>query len=205
MISILLMTVLLGATSQNEAGWSDEVVVRQGFEPVVKIQARVQDGYLIVRLKHEAGWHTYAMDNETRAAAALQGKPSLGVEQGLSFEVKSGLDLEDRWLQTGPTDLSKPELRWFTYGFDETAWFACPVRKIQSRYVVLHVRGQACSGETCCQIDEMLEFPSQDAVGEKLSAEKSASADSEKIRRLLSRLVPVAAKQPEPDESKPGS
>ena len=59
MICTLLMTVLFGALSENETGWSDEVVVRQGPEPVVIIQARVLDNYLIVRLKHEAGLPKY--------------------------------------------------------------------------------------------------------------------------------------------------
>ena len=77
-------------------------MVRQGVDPVVRFQARFEGDYLIVRATHTNGWHTYAMDNELRAATALKGKKSLGIEQGIDVKVESGLELDDRWLQTEP-------------------------------------------------------------------------------------------------------
>jgi hypothetical protein len=193
MISLLLTTVLFGAiqqNGQNELGWSEEAFVLDGREPVVRFQARLQGGYLIVRARHESGWHTYAMDNEARAKAALKGKPSLGIEQGLAFQVEKGLELGGQWLQSKPQDLSKPELRWYTYGFERVAWFVCPVKKVTSEQIVLRIRGQACSGETCSQIDTVVRFPSSSEP-----PKQRTTSDDEKIKALLSRLMPVESKQ----------
>ena len=55
------------------------------------------------------GWHSYAIDNEVRAAARLAGAESLGVEMPTSFEVQ-GATVVGTWLQTPPEDLSDREL-----------------------------------------------------------------------------------------------
>lgn len=186
MIIILLVALLPVALADDDPGWSKEVVVRQGVDPVVRIQARIVSGYLIVRARHERGWHTYAMDNELRAAAALAGKKSLGIEQGIDIRVERGLELDNRWLQTEPGDLSQPEIRWFTYGFDETALFACRVKEVTSDQVVLRLRGQACSGETCCQVDVALKLTTI-----RPPADEPPRSSADQVQEMLKGLVPV--------------
>ena len=137
MIIALLISLLPVASSNIDSAWSKEAIVRQGIDPVVRFQARFERGYLIVRATHANGWHTYAMDNALRANTALKGKKSLGIEQGIEIQVESGLELGDVWLQTEPRDFSKPELRWFTYGFDQTALFVCRVKRITADQVIL--------------------------------------------------------------------
>ena len=90
----------------DDLEWSKEAVVRQGVRPVVHFQACFDSGYLILRATHEDGWHTYAMDNAVRAAEALKGQTSLGVEQGIEVTIESGIELQEPWLQTKPSDLS---------------------------------------------------------------------------------------------------
>lgn len=186
MIIILFVALLPVALADDDPGWSKEAVVRQGIDPVVRIQARIVPGYLIVRARHERGWHTYAMDNELRAAAALAGKKSLGIEQGIDIRVEGGLELDNRWLQTEPGDLSQPEIRWFTYGFDETALFACRVKEVTSDQVVVRIRGQACSGETCCQVNVALKLPTI-----RQPADESPRSGADQVQEMLKGLVPV--------------
>lgn len=196
MIQSLIVFVLAAFTVADDAGWSNAVVVRQGADQIVRFQARVDGGYLLVRAMHEEGWHTYAMDNELRAVESLRGKMSLGIEQGIEITVAGGLELEGHWLQTAPRDLSRPELRWFTYGFDQTAFFARRVKNLTADPVVLRVKGQACSGETCCQID--VELHLQDV---KPSAVELAQGNDGALKAWLDRLVPVKTKRRDAKDS----
>lgn len=186
LIPIVLLAILPVAQIDDDPAWSKEVVVRHGVERVVRYQARIAGEYLIVKAIHRDGWHTYAMDNELRAADALQGKTSLGIEQGTEVQVERGLELDGVWLQTEPQDLSKPELRWFTYGFDQTSLFACRVKNVNSGDVALRIRGQACSGETCCQVDVELKLL---AVNPPSIAPTPSQA--EQLQTLLKGLVPI--------------
>ena len=186
MIIVLLVALLPVAGTSDDPGWSKEVVVRQGVAPVVRFQARVAGDYLIVKAKHKMGWHTYAMDNELRATKALKGKRSLGIEQGIDIQVERGLEPDDRWLQTKPQDFSQPELRWFTYGFDETALFACRVNKVTSDQVILRIRGQACSGETCCQVNVAIELQAASQP-----VDETAQSGADPLQVMLQGLVPV--------------
>lgn len=182
----VLVAVLPAVCAVTPSNVSTEVIARQGKLPVVRIQARLAGEYLLLRVKHTEGWHTYAMDNERRAEKALAGKTSLGVEQGLAIDVAGGLDLEGPWLQPQPTDMSQPELRWYTYGFGETAWFARKVKSARTDESTVRVRGQACSGDTCCPIDVTLTLP----VGEQADA-TGDKADDESVDAILRKLIPV--------------
>lgn len=142
--------------------------------------------YLIVRARHEAGWNTYAMDNELRAAAALTGKKSLGIEQGIDIKVERGLELDDRWRQTEPQDFSQPVIRWFTYGFDETALFACRVKEVTSDQVILRIRGQACNDEECCQLNVALKLQAMNQP-----VDEPARSGADQFQSMLKGLVPV--------------
>ena len=109
---MMTLALLLVALTTHDSMQSNEVVVRHGSDAVVRYRARIEEDFLIITATHEKGWHTYAMDNELRALTALQGKPSLGIEQGIDIQVGEGLELSGPWLQTKPRDLSKPELSW---------------------------------------------------------------------------------------------
>jgi hypothetical protein len=200
MIIALLVVLLPIAPTNDDPAWSEEVIVRQGIDPVVRLQARIAGDHLIVKATHKKGWHTYAMDNELRAAAALAGKRSLGIEQGIDIQVETGLELDDQWLQTAPKDFSQPKLRWFTYGFDETALFACRVNKVTANQIVLRIRGQACSGETCCQVNALLKLPATNHP-----VDEQPRTHDDQIQVMLKSLVPKRTPHKEPSSREPKS
>ncbi len=181
----MFFLAILASTVLNQSIASAETTVRHGREPVVRYQARVEDGYLIIKAVHAAGWHTYAMDNEQRAHEALQGKKSLGIEKGTEISVIQGVELAGNWLQTKPIDLSQPELRWFTFGFERTSFFACPVKTTSTDSATLRIRGQACNGETCCNVDVTL------ALKSEVDNERPAHIGGIPTNQLLKNLVPV--------------
>lgn len=188
---MMILTLLLVSWTTNDPTWSKEVSVMHGRKAVVRYQSRIEDSFLIVKATHEQGWHTYAMDNEARALAALQGKMSLGIEKGIEIKVEGGWELVGSWLQTKPTDLSKPELRWFTYGFDQTAFFAARVKKIRSDPILVHIRGQACSGETCCNVDITIKPADINQPGEGQSQPNEWTQQGMTLQGILKDLVPV--------------
>lgn len=125
--------------------------VHHGDTPVVTYRAFLHNDYLVIESKHGQGWHTYAIDNEMRASDALKGKQSLGVEQGIKIVLPKSVKTEGPWLQTQPMDLSKPELRWYTFGFEGTAYFARKIKKSKKPFTV-KISGQACNANTCCRV-----------------------------------------------------
>ena len=153
---LLVFCVTVPALAAEPIPWTKEIVVYNGAETVVRFSAGLTKEYLIVRAIHKKDWHTYAIDNELRANEALAGKASLGVEQGLSLEVQGDLKFDGGWLQSAPKDLSKPELRWFTFGFEDRAYFVRKLTKDSARSAEVQVSGQACSGETCCRVQVVL-------------------------------------------------
>jgi hypothetical protein len=190
MILALVIVLVSAASTSDEPAWSKAAEVRDGSQSVVRFQARIDCDYLVVRAIHEKEWHTYAMDNQARGTKALQGRKSLGIEQGVEIKVKSGLILDDHWLQSRPRDLSKPELRWYTYGFDRTAVFACRIKTVTAEPIVVQIRGQACSGESCRTIDAVLEIEERPVV------EEQSPKQAERLRIMLKDLVPVAKGPP---------
>lgn len=141
----------IGSAQDSGTALASKAVVRHGATPVVEYRAFYHEGYLIIESKHSKGWHTYALDNEQRAQKALNGKQSLGIEQGTVIELNDSVKTAGPWLQTKPKDFSKPELRWYTYGYDGIAHFARKIKQPKENLEV-KIRGQACSGETCCRI-----------------------------------------------------
>ena len=67
--------------------------------------------------------------------------------------VKGGLATDGGWLQTPPKDFSKPELRWFSWGFERQALFAAKVKRTGAAPSKITLRGQACTETTCKNID----------------------------------------------------
>jgi len=131
--------------------WSEPAVVTHQDDVVVQYRARLDGPNLVVRVTLEPGWHTFAMDNERRAKERLAGKMSLGIDQQTEIKVEGGLKLAGPWRQPEPKDFSKPDLRWFSYGYEKEAVFAAKVEG--SAPAQVNIRGQACTETTCKNIN----------------------------------------------------
>ena len=158
-IAVLLAVAALifSAAPPAQAGeWSEAAVVRRDLRPLVSYRAKLDGEFLVVRADHEEGWHTCAMDNKVRAEEKLAGRRSLGIDAPTEIEVAEGLELAGGWLQTPPQDFSRPELRWFTWGFEGSALFVAKVRRTGGGAARISLRGQACSETSCQNIDVAL-------------------------------------------------
>ena len=129
------------------------VEVRHDETLSISYQAKLDGPNLVVRATIEPGWHTFAMDNQVRAEEKLAGKPSLGIDRPTKITLTGGLQIAGPWQQTAPLEFSKPELRWFSWGFERQALFAARVRRTSSGTVRIGIRGQACTETVCRNID----------------------------------------------------
>jgi len=169
---------LLACTLAVSAGdWSEPVNVMIETELCVAYQAKVDGDHLIVQAKPGKGWHVYAMDNELRSKEALQGKMSLGVDGPTQITLTGGLQTTGEWLQSEPHDYSKPDMRWYTWGYEDSALFAAKVAG--GGPTQIGIRGQACDATRCKNIDVTIDLQAPKAGGQ-------ASQD-------LSALIPVRA------------
>jgi hypothetical protein len=158
------MRLLLIATAAAAASvWTTPVEVRHEDAVCVAYQARLDGPYLTVRATVGPGWHTFAMDNQKRAAERLAGKPALSVDKATEIAASGGLEVEGPWYQTAPKDFSRPELRWFSWGFDRQAVFAVRARRTGAA-ASLRVRGQACTETICKNIDVTIALPAGQAA-----------------------------------------
>jgi hypothetical protein len=155
--TILLLAGALGALAAGR--WTAPVEVTHEGKRAIAYRAAVEGGYLIVEALLEPGWHTFVMDNERRANEKLAGKQSLGVDQQTEIAVSGGLAAAGGWLQSPPKDFSKPDLRWYSWGFENRALFAVKVRRTGSAPAQLAIRGQACTETVCKNIDVALTVP----------------------------------------------
>lgn len=138
--------------------WGAPVVVQHQYKPVVTYQARLDGGYLVIRAQIEPGWHTFTMDNELRAAEALKGQMSLGVDGPTKIAAGAGVEIAGPWLQSAPQDFSKPDMRWYSWGYEGEAVFAAKAQGTGDGAVVA-LSGQACSETTCKNIDVDIPVP----------------------------------------------
>lgn len=159
--------------------WTEPVEVRHEEKPVLSYRAMWDGDILLVKAAIQPGWHTFVMDNKQRQQERLKGKPSLGIEKSTEISVTDGLDITGPWLQSAPQDLSKPEIRWFTWGFEREATFAAKASRTGSGPARVEVRGQACAAEICKNIDVSMWVP---LTGQK--AMRASGLD-------LKSLVPV--------------
>lgn len=137
---------------QDEAGvkvWLDDM-------HAVTYQVRLEGDWLIVQVTHEAGWHTYSMDNVARARKK-SGKARPETELPTVVTLPEGLTIRGEWRQSPPVDLSTPEIRWYTWGFEGRSYFAARVEKTAERGSVL-IDAQACTDSLCAMVDA-LEVP----------------------------------------------
>lgn len=158
-LSLMMMPLAFTSVTQaNDPEWTKPVVVSQRTGPCVTFRARVQGEWLLVEMTPQRGWHSFAIDNQRRARERLEGKKSLGLEASTKIEPVGEHLLVGPWYQPEPIDFSKPELRWFTFGFDSTAVFACKIRhatatRLGKEPVAIRVTGQACNDSSCRNID----------------------------------------------------
>ena len=165
---IILAFVLLSVASVEAirgADWSNSVEVRHDVQKCVSYRARVNGDFLVVQATHEPGWHTFAMDNKLRAQEKLAGKRSLGIDSPTEIVFAEGLELYGPWYQSVPRDFSKPELRWYSWGFEGQALFVAKVKRISDVPANLAVRGQACSDAICKNIDLTISVPLGGSTG----------------------------------------
>lgn len=178
---MLVALAFLSATPAQAGEWTEPAVVRRDLRPLVTYRAKLDGGYLVVRANHEEGWHTCAMDNKVRAEAKLAGRRSLGIDAPTEIDISGGLELAGGWRQSPPEDFSKPELRWFTWGFEEAALFVAKVRRTGPGPARISVRGQACSETSCQNIDLALSIP----LGSWESGSPPAGIDFEELIAVL--------------------
>ncbi len=128
-----------------------------GDELAVTYLARVERDWLVVEARHEPGWHTYAMDNLERAAAATrQSATESAPETELPTRITPSAEIELRgpWRQTDPVDLSDPEILWYTWGFEARSYFAAPVEHAApGAWVSIHA--QACTDRLCAMVEDL--------------------------------------------------
>lgn len=159
MMKFKMMIALAVASISQAADWTAPVHVLHEFKPCVSYRAKLDGEYLVVQATIQPGWHSFAMDNERRAAEKRAGKPSLGIDQPTILKVQNGLEVAGPWYQTPPRDFSKPELRWYSWGFEQQSTFASKIRRTGSGPVQIDIRGQACSDKTCKNIDVSISMP----------------------------------------------
>ncbi len=145
--------LLILAVAASAADWAGPVDVRHEFKPCVSYRAKWDGEFLVLQATHEPGWKTYAMDNKRRADEKLAGRQSLGLDAPTEIAVTGGLQIAGPWHQSPPKDFSKPELQWFSWGFDGQALFVAKVRRSGTRPAQITVRGQACTETICKRVD----------------------------------------------------
>jgi hypothetical protein len=160
------------------AEWSAPGEVRHDDKLVLTYRAAFDGENLIVRAAIEPGWHTFVMDNKVRQQEKLAGKPSLGIEKNTAVKASGALQVTGPWRQSPPRDFSKPEIQWYTWGFERDAVFVAKARHSGSGPAQVEVTGQACAQEICRNIDVTLAVP----VAGKPAAATDVKLDS---------LVPV--------------
>ena len=124
-----------------------------GDDLAVTYLARIEGDWLVVEARHEPGWHTYAMDNMTRAAEAT-GKSAPETELPTRITTSEDFQLQGPWLQTDPIDLSDPEILWYTWGFEDRSFFAARVERAEAGAWVA-VNAQACTDKLCAMVEDL--------------------------------------------------
>lgn len=133
--------------------WSELIKIDRRREgTVVSYRAKVDAGYLVVEVTHGEGWHTYTMDNILRAQKK-SGKEKPETELPTVIQVGDGLTTSGDWFQSTPKDLSMQEIKWYTWGFVETAYFAIRIDAIAAPETTLTINAQACNASSCSMVD----------------------------------------------------
>jgi hypothetical protein len=177
--ALVVMTLSFHVAPAFASDWSEPVVVNRRREGmVVSYRAKIDAGYLVVEAKHGKGWHTYTMDNVARAQKK-SGKEKPETELPTVIEVSGGLKTSGDWFQSTPKDLSMVSIKWYTWGFVDTSYFAIKAEAIDGPTARLTISAQACNASSCSMVDdETIVLTLPDALPETISktpplAEKS--------------------------------
>ncbi|MDE2659010.1 MAG: hypothetical protein OXI45_02240 [Acidobacteriota bacterium] len=150
-LAVLILAGIAATAAAQETGEPARQEVWWGENLAVSYAARIEADWLIVDVWHEPGWHTYAMDNVQRARE-VTGKARPATELPTVITPSSEIELAASWRQTAPTELSKPELRWYTWGFADRSFFAARVLRVDPGGWV-QVDAQACTDRLCAMVD----------------------------------------------------
>ncbi len=135
---------------QAESG----VRVWLGDMQAVSYRARIDGDWLVVEATHEPGWHTYSMDNVIRAREK-SGKMRPETELPTVITPLRGITIRGVWRQSPPLDLSTPDIRWYTWGFEGQSYFAVRVDEATLPSSV-QIDAQACTEEICAMVDALV-------------------------------------------------
>ena len=75
----------------------------------------------------------------------------MSIDRQTEIVTSNALDLVGPWVQSPPIDFSRPQLRWFSWGFDKEAFFVAKVRRSGPGPARIVIRGQTCRGESICK------------------------------------------------------
>ncbi len=151
-----VLLALLGVAGPVAAQESEEPAPQEvwfGDNIAVTYEARLEGDWLVVEARHEPGWHTYAMDNVERAREAT-GRERPDTELPTRLTPSPEIELASAWRQTAPTDLSQPDIRWYTWGFEDRSFFAARVERAEAGGWV-QVDAQACTDRLCAMVDAL--------------------------------------------------
>jgi len=154
-----ILIALLFAICAQAGDWGSAVEVRHEDELCVAYQARIDGPYLVVRANLGPGWHTFAMDNKIRAEEKLAGKPPLSIDRATEIAPGAGVETAGPWYQSPPQDFSRPQLRWFSWGFEREALFVTKVRHAGSSASSVSLKAQACTDKICRNVDVAIPLP----------------------------------------------
>lgn len=148
---VLVAVVAAVPSASGDDSWTQPVPVMNRAKIALTYRATVADGYLIVEANHSPGWHTYAMDNTVRARKA-SGSENPESELPTRITVSGAAKVSGPWRQTPPKDLSQPEIKWFTWGFEGIARFAVPIEKTGEGDVIVSIDAQSCDPASCTMV-----------------------------------------------------
>ena len=151
LLMCLAVSGVPATAAAQETGEPPREEVWLGDDLAVSYAARIEGDWLILDVWHEPGWHTYAMDNVERARE-VTGKARPDTELPTRITPSPEIELAAPWRQTGPTELSQPDLRWYTWGFADRSFFAAPVVRADPGSWV-QVDAQACTDRLCAMVD----------------------------------------------------
>ena len=176
-LALLLLAGVATAAGAQGTAEPPRQEVWLGENLAVSYAARIEGDWLIVDVRHEPGWHTYAMDNVQRARE-VTGKDRPDTELPTVITPSPEIELAASWRQTTPTELSQPDLRWYTWGFADRSFFAARVLRADPGGWI-QVDAQACTDRLCAMVDG-LRVPVTESGGRSVDPESLATLHSSK-------------------------
>lgn len=172
--------VPLGETPQGlHLKWSKPISIESGRKKVVTYRATLVNGHLLIQVRHRPGWSTFSMDNEARMIG-ISGKKG---EQELPTKITLDPVIEGEWLQSDPVNFSRPDIKWYSWGFQGVSYFAKKLAGPLKQDLVITINAQGCDKITqTCAGNQPLSF----TVFKDLQGQNNVIAES-----VISTLVPL--------------